>query len=533
MKTTTLFSFAVTLLLTLASSFNAYSQDYVEVGNGSYENLFIPVTATLSNSVTQQLYLASEIGSTPMEINAIAFHHKPYSSTTVAATRNIKVYLSPTQERYITQENEWLYVAESDLVYQGTFNLPADDEWVKIDFSRNFQYDGHSNIVVTVIDNTGQAASGGSHVFYATLYDNDDFRAMVGSNSGSSSYGIEILNTVTGIAAVSCANIRFYKEEPVVLSTSTWYAFTGACSAENYNTCSLASFTMQDAEHPQNLKDLTQYHITAGEYVGGKVYFVDNLTDPKAFYKASFTGSDNPMSDVRKIAELPFGVCDLSFNPVDHTMYGRANSNDELFKVNLSNGETTVIGSTNLNGSRRSIEAFAINAQGEAFGIAHDNNLYRVNLNDGSLTLVGNTGRDAFYYSTMAFDRSTGELFWSQLGQSSWGLYKVNTRTGATKLVSPMGDAKVTLQALFRIDPTCVGIGNAEDVAASVYPNPTNGVVNISASGLYRIEAMDITGRTVAVSNTGSVDLSAQPNGIYILRIVTDGGGTVSKVMKQ
>jgi hypothetical protein len=79
-----------------------------------------------------------------------------------------------------------------------------------------------------------------------------------------------------------------------------------------------------------------------------------------------------------------------------------------------------------------------------------------------------------------------------------------------------------------------VGIHSLSAAAISVYPNPTNGIVQIN--GVQKgdlVEVTDMTGRLIGsqnmVSDNGIIDLSAKPNGLYLLR--TAGG--VFKVVKE
>ena len=289
---------------------------------------------------------------------------------------------------------------------------------------------------------------------------------------------------------------------------------------------------------------LPDMFVCAADYADGKVYFVGNSNpndyDHKTLFKAPFTESNTSLANYEIIAELPSEPSDMSYNPANHTMYYLGD--DHIIRsINLQNGETTLIGQPS-----EILATLAINSNGEAYSIGKlDGNLYRVSLTDASLTLVGNTGRDAYYSRTMAFDRETGELFWFQQGNNSgdYGLYKVNTQNGSIQNIGNIGDGRrVSIGGLFGFGNINVAVQPAEAaIEASVYPNPTSGIVNVTAEGLQRIEAMDITGRTVATLKNSSnqtfkhssIDLSAQPNGIYILRITTAEGTSMRKIMKR
>ena len=70
----------------------------------------------------------------------------------------------------------------------------------------------------------------------------------------------------------------------------------------------------------------------------------------------------------------------------------------------------------------------------------------------------------------------------------------------------------------------------------SVYPNPTNGMINIEAAGIQRIEIANVDGQIVSSeavsSDVVSVSIEAQPAGMYFVRIYTANEVIVRKVTK-
>ena len=75
----------------------------------------------------------------------------------------------------------------------------------------------------------------------------------------------------------------------------------------------------------------------------------------------------------------------------------------------------------------------------------------------------------------------------------------------------------------------------------SYYPNPASGTltVEISSELVERVELIDLTGKTVAVAqaewngkrSVARMDLSDKPNGLYILKVVSEGKQTVKKIL--
>ena len=80
---------------------------------------------------------------------------------------------------------------------------------------------------------------------------------------------------------------------------------------------------------------------------------------------------------------------------------------------------------------------------------------------------------------------------------------------------------------------------NVVEVSASnirLYPNPTNGVLNIESEGMMTISVMNVLGQkileTTATDNT-TVDLSSFESGIYMVRIETANGVKTEKIDKR
>ena len=87
----------------------------------------------------------------------------------------------------------------------------------------------------------------------------------------------------------------------------------------------------------------------------------------------------------------------------------------------------------------------------------------------------------------------------------------------------------------FSYDPCSVDAieETTTDNSVSVYPNPTNGMLNIAGQGMMRISVMNVLGQTLQETcSEGNVtlDLSRYDSGIYLVRIETESGVTIRKV---
>lgn len=66
-----------------------------------------------------------------------------------------------------------------------------------------------------------------------------------------------------------------------------------------------------------------------------------------------------------------------------------------------------------------------------------------------------------------------------------------------------------------------------------VFPNPTSGVININGKNIKSVEILNITGQLIVKGKMTSADISAQPNGLYFIKVTDENGSYTRKIMKQ
>ena len=74
--------------------------------------------------------------------------------------------------------------------------------------------------------------------------------------------------------------------------------------------------------------------------------------------------------------------------------------------------------------------------------------------------------------------------------------------------------------------------GINEDIIASIYPNPTNGIIHIDNEISY-VEIYNIVGQLVTESKENVIDLSKQEAGTYILKVITPFGLVTKQIIKN
>jgi hypothetical protein len=115
-------------------------------------------------------------------------------------------------------------------------------------------------------------------------------------------------------------------------------------------------------------------------------------------------------------------------------------SETELFTLDVSTGETTLIGS--MANPAYKIEAIAFDGDGELWGIDHNTNaLYRINKETASTTLIGYLGGGGsfVYHSGLSFDKTTNTLYFTGAKYiTNTGLYTIDLNTGFATLIGSL-----------------------------------------------------------------------------------------------
>lgn len=132
------------------------AQTIVEIGTGTSTTYVTPFNSLWGYSVVEQIYADNEIN-TAGTITAISF----YFDGTASQTNNIEVYMKNVTRSSFSSSTDYEPLSASDLVYSGSWAIPATAGWTTITLDNPFFYDGSSNLLVALHEFT----SG-----YSTLY---------------------------------------------------------------------------------------------------------------------------------------------------------------------------------------------------------------------------------------------------------------------------------------------------------------------------------------------------------------------------
>ena len=223
------------LLVAFAVPWVTHAQVTVEIGDPSVTtvNEYLPMYSYYNYSYTEQIYTAEEIGM-PGSITSIAF-----KNSGTAYTRTCSIYMAHTTKETFTSSSDWVVMSASDLVYSGTITLTSGS-WTTITLDSPFQYDGASNLVIAVNDNTGDyedymsvlSFSAANQALY--IYNDDDPYSISSPGSGTrASTKNQIHLEIIPSGAAVCLRPNPATVIPSATAASfTWTAVEGAISYE-------------------------------------------------------------------------------------------------------------------------------------------------------------------------------------------------------------------------------------------------------------------------------------------------------------
>ncbi|MDI9318841.1 MAG: T9SS type A sorting domain-containing protein [Phycisphaerales bacterium] len=147
-------------LLLFAASTKSYAQTSLTIGTGTSSSSYFPIYTCYGYNYSQQTFLASEIvaaGATsgvPGYISSVSFYlNTVLASSFAAKCKDWVVYMGNTSKSTFSSSSDWIGLSSLTKVYDGTVT-PSGTGWFKITFPTAFYWDGTSNIVVAIDENT-------------------------------------------------------------------------------------------------------------------------------------------------------------------------------------------------------------------------------------------------------------------------------------------------------------------------------------------------------------------------------------------
>ena len=207
---------------TYVANFSSVQSIDVTVGSGTSTNAYLPTYSYYKYAFTEQIYTAAEIGEAGV-ITAVSFKVSNSKST----TRKVDLYLKSTTKTDFTTKSDWEPLPSSNKVYSGNVTFNASG-WTTITLTTPFVYDGTSNLIVGMDDNTASYVSSTSNSPKFYVY-------STGANRALRIYGD---NVNYNPAAPSTYSGSFIKSNDQIMFTMN---STGGGSIINYTVTATAN----------------------------------------------------------------------------------------------------------------------------------------------------------------------------------------------------------------------------------------------------------------------------------------------------
>ncbi|MCR4965008.1 MAG: fibronectin type III domain-containing protein [Bacteroidales bacterium] len=213
----------ITTMVTMAENPCIDCMDSIFIGSGTTSQYILPLNTFYNYSYTQQIFTASELGVLDGTIPCIAFqyiHSSPQD-------KNIVVYMGNTDKSSFSGSTDWVPMSDLQQVFSGVipFATGGYDNWVNIPLDVPFEYDGSSNIVLAVLNNTGTYVTSSDNTFTVhtasnkTLYVYQDGSAYTPATS-----------TPSGTVSSNRNNVRFMVGPPPACATPTHLSVSNVTS---------------------------------------------------------------------------------------------------------------------------------------------------------------------------------------------------------------------------------------------------------------------------------------------------------------
>ena len=119
----------------------------------------------------------------------------------------------------------------------------------------------------------------------------------------------------------------------------------------------------------------------------------------------------------------------------------------------------------------------------------------------------------------------------SNCGGEDFLFYGTGDFTAYVTAVYNSGQNESTSESI-EIDGPLLIINDVKKQKALLYPNPTNGILNIGNKNLTKIQIFDLTGKIIKEFNPNPlVDLSNFSKGIYLIKLISDEGIMTDKII--
>ncbi len=197
-----------------------------------------------------------------------------------------------------------------------------------------------------------------------------------------------------------------------------------------------------------------------------------------------------------------------------------------VFKFSTTTSDWVQVGSTITGEAAGDLSGFAVSLSdnGEVLATSaysNDGN----GSNSGQVRVFEFNGSDWTQAGSDIDGEAAGDIFGRSLDINNDGQYFISGAIYNDGNGTNAGHARVFKNPV-------LSISAIEPIDISVYPNPTDGIIFIKADNIQKIEIMDMTGRIIhEVTHNNKLDLSGKESGTYVMRIYTNKGLAITKII--
>ncbi len=298
--------------VTVVALFNVPQGEDITIGSGTSTNNgnVLPTYAYYKYNLSEQIYTAAEMGNAGT-IAAIGF-----KNSVNTADRNLDIYLKHTSKSTFDNNTDWEAVSASDKVFSGTVSFPASG-WFTIQLDVPFTYDGTSNLLLCVDDNSNTAVESAADAPKCYTYSTGARRAIK-VNKDDIDMDPTDATALAGYSGVSRITYNNQIQFTMAAPTST--------AAINLSTTTISGFTYVKGEGPSEAQSFNMVAAGSDDFV---------ITAP-THYEVSQTAAGSYSNSLTLSAS----------NTVSTNIYVRLKANLDAGEYNnetlrIQSGETT------------------------------------------------------------------------------------------------------------------------------------------------------------------------------------------------
>lgn len=178
-----------TTILMLSFCSLGFAQSTIQLGAGTDKSTYLPIYIYYDYSYTQTIYTAAEMNAqgavTSSTITKIWY--KPTISRSTSNYQDWVIYMGNTSKVGFIDNLDWIQTSSMTQVFDGQIpSTTVADQWMEITLTTPFSWDGISNIVVAVDENSASYAVSGSNWGGYTLAPSSGKKAIYFFGDGAS-----------------------------------------------------------------------------------------------------------------------------------------------------------------------------------------------------------------------------------------------------------------------------------------------------------------------------------------------------------